>query len=373
MRTLLFILQKEFTQIRRNRMMLPIIFVVPLVQLLILVNAANMEMKHIKICIVDNDLSSSSRLLTGKFSNSKFFTVTGNTFNMEDATRQVENGRAEMILNIPSGFERTLVRENKSNIQMLFNAINGTVAGISNAYASQILAAGNREIISRWYGVTKMQDGAGAINVIPSFWYNPDMNYKIFMVPAILVLLVTIIGMMLAALNIVREKEMGNIEQINVTPIRKIHFIIGKLLPFWIIALVMLAFGLLLGKIIYDIPIVGNLGLLFAVAGIYLLAMQGFGLMVSNSAATQQQAMFAIFFFILIFIMMSGIFTPTDSMPQWAQIINYANPVAYFMRIIRMILLKGSGFSDILRDFIILSCYSIAVITVAVFRYRKVS
>jgi ABC-2 type transport system permease protein len=373
MRTILFILQKEFTQIRRNRMMLPVIFVVPLVQLLILVNAANMEMRNIKICIVDEDLSSSSRLLTGKFSNSKFFAVKGNTFSLIEAMHQVENGTTDVVLHIPAGFERTLVRENKSKVQLLFNAINGTVAGISSVYTGQIISGYNKEIITKWYGVSKAQTGTGVINIIPSFWYNPDMNYKVFMVPAILVLLVTIIGMMLAALNIVREKEMGNIEQINVTPVRKIHFVIGKLLPFWLIALVMLSFGLLLGKIIYNIPIVGSLWLLFAVAGIYLLVMLGFGLMVSNTAATQQQAMFVIFFFILIFIMMSGIFTPTDSMPHWAQMINYFNPIAYFMRIIRMILLKGSGLMDILRDFTVLMIYGITVITVAVFRYRKVS
>ena len=369
----MFILQKEFTQIRRNRMMLPIIFVVPLVQLLILVNAANMEMKNIKICLVDDDLSSTSRLLTGKFSNSKFFDVKSNTFSIEEAIQQIEKGRVDMVLHIPSGFEKNLVRENKGKIQLMYNAINGTVAGISNSYAGQIISGYNREIITKWYGVSSMQAGQGIINVIPSFWYNPDMNYKVFMVPAILVLLVTIIGMMLAALNIVREKEMGNIEQINVTPIRKIHFVIGKLLPFWIIALVMLSFGLFIGKLIYNIPIVGNLWLLFAIAGVYLVAMQGFGLMISNTAATQQQAMFLNFFFMIVFIMMSGIFTPTDSMPHWAQVINYFNPIAYFMKIIRMILLKGSGFLDIYKDFMILLVYAFVVITAAVIRYRKIT
>lgn len=373
MRTILFILQKEFIQIRRNRMMIPIIFVLPLVQLLILVNAANMEMKHIKMCIVDNDLSSSSRLLAGKFSNSRFFTVKGNTFNLNDAMKQIENDEADMILNVPSGFERTLLRENSAKVQLLFNAINGTVAGISNAYAGQIIAGYNQEIISKWFKVSDIPAGISMINIIPSFWYNPDMNYKIFMVPAILVLLVTIIGVALAAMNIIREKEMGNIEQINVTPIRKIHFIIGKLLPFWIIALVMLSFGLFIGKIIYDIPIEGNLGLLFGVAGVYLLLMQGFGLMISNTASTMQQALFGAFGFLIVFIMMSGIFTPTESMPHWAQIINYGNPIAYFMKLIRMILLRGSGFADIYKDFMILLGYGLIVITIAIVRYRKVT
>lgn len=373
MRTILFILQKEFTQIRRNRMMLPIIFVVPLVQLLILVNVATMEMKHIKICIVDNDLSSASRLVSGKFSNSTFFAVSKQTFSMEEGLQEVERGNADMVLHIPSGFEKTLVRENKADVQLLYNAINGTVAGISNAYSSQILAASNRELISRWYGVSTTQAGLPVVNVIPSFWYNPDMNYKVFMVPAILVLLVTIIGMALAAMNIIREKETGNIEQINVTPIRKIHFIIGKLLPFWIIALFMLGFGLSIGKLLFNIPMLGSLWLLFAVAGVYLLVVQGFGLLISNTANTIQQAIFGAFFFMIIFVMMSGIFTPTDSMPQWAQYINYMNPIAYFMKIIRMILLKGSGFMDIWKDFTILFVYGIIVLRIATQRYRKVA
>jgi ABC-2 type transport system permease protein len=193
------------------------------------------------------------------------------------------------------------------------------------------------------------------------------------MVPAILVILVTIMGMLLASLNIVREKEMGTIEQINVTPIKKIHFVIGKLVPFWIIALFMLSFGLTIGKLIFDVPMVGNLGLLFVVACIYLLIVQGWGLLISNSANTQQQAMFVSFFFMIVFIMMSGIFTPTESMPQWAHVMNYINPIAYFMKLIRMILLKGSTLTDIYKDLLIMLGYGIGMISLAVVRYRKVS
>jgi ABC-2 type transport system permease protein len=373
MKTILFILQKEFTQLRRNRMMLPIIFVVPIVQLLILVQVATMEMKHIKICIVDNDLSGTSRQLSGKFSNSKFFTVSNQTFDMNVALKEVEDNKADMILQIPAGFEKSLIRENNAKIQVLFNAINGTVAGISNSYVGQIVSGFNRDMMSGKMNTAGLTNVPGTVNVIPEFRFNPTLNYKIFMVPAILVLLVTIIGMALGAMNLIREKEMGNIEQINVTPIKKSHFIIGKLLPFWLIAMFMLGFGLLLGKIIFNTPMVGSIGLLFLVAGVYLFVIQGFGLMISNSASTFQQAIFGALFFIIIFIMMSGIFTPTDSMPLWAKRINYLNPIAYFMKLIRMILLKGSGFTDIYKDLLILFGYGILVITLAVNRYRKVS
>lgn len=373
MRTLLFIISKEFAQIRRNKAMLPIIFIVPIVQMLILVNAATLEMKNIKVCIVDNDLSETSRLLSGKFVNSPFFNVKGYSFVVEEAIKQVEKDKAQMAIVIPDGFEKRLIRENKSEIQLIFNAINGTVAGIGNMYVNQIVAGFNLELTGKLSGSSPNRNIIKTVNIIPAFWYNPDLNYKIYMVPAILVILVTAIGMLLAAMNIVREKEMGTIEQINVTPIKKIHFIAGKLLPFWIIALFMLSFGLIIGKLVFNVPIVGNLGLLFAVASLYLLVMQGFGLMISNASKTQQEAMFVSFFILIIFIMMSGIFTPVESMPQWAQILNYMNPLAYFMKLIRMIMLKGSGLVDIYRDVLILLFYGAVVISIAIFRYRKVN
>ncbi len=372
MRTILFILQKEFIQISRNKMMLPMIFVVPLIQLLLLVNVATMEMKHIKIFIVDNDLSTTSRQLTAKFSNSNFFVLKGYSNQIAEATASIENNKADMVLHIPKGFEKKLGKENKSELQLLYNAINGTVAGISNAYTTQIISGYNYEILPRGSGSSALQYSAGNIQIIPSFWYNPTLNYKIFMVPAILVLLVTIIGLGLSSLNIIKEKEMGNIEQINVTPIKKIHFIFGKLLPFWIIALLMMGVGLIIGIILFHTPILGSIGLLFAVASVYLLVILGFGLIISNISSTMQQAVFVVFFFMIIFIMMSGIFTPTDSMPNWAKIINYINPIAYFMKMIRMILLKGSGFKDIYQDFFMLLGYGIVVVTLAVNRYKKV-
>lgn len=371
MRTILFIIRKEFLQIKRNRMMLPVIFVVPIIQMLILVNAATLEMKNISVCVVDNDLSSTSRNLINKFNYSPFFKITKNTQSIEDAKQQMALGKAQMIIQIPPHFEKDLIRQNSNKVQVLMNAINGTVAGIGSMYAQQIISGYNSELISKWAGAGSLK--SQNIQTIPRFWYNPGMNYKIYMVPAILVILVTIIGMLLATLNIVREKELGTIEQINVTPIKKIHFIIGKLLPFWIIALVMLSFGLFIGKLAFNIPFNGNLGLLFFVACIYLVVVQGFGLLLSNSSANQQQALFLGFFFMIVFVLMSGVFTPADSMPMWGQWINKLNPIAYFMRLIRMILLKGSAFSDVYKDILTLFIYGIVLISLATWRYKKVS
>jgi len=211
------------------------------------------------------------------------------------------------------------------------------------------------------------------INTTYSNRFNPELDYKTYMVPGILVVLVTIIGMFLTGINIARKKEIGTIEQLNVTPIKKYQFIIGKLLPFWIIALLDLAFGLFLAKLIFNIPILGSVHLIFFVASIYLLAVLGIGLFVSTVTETQQQAMFISWFFMVVFILMGGIFTPVESMPSWAQAIAYFNPIAHFNRAIRMIMLKGSNLFDVQSIVYFLFVYAVIILSLAIWRYRKVS
>ncbi len=372
MRTILFLLQKEFLQIARNRTMLPIILVVPIVQLLILVHAATLEMKNIDLVVLDQDQSPVSRQLVSKFTASPFFRVDVPARSLEDARMELRKGNADMILNIPAGFESRLNREHEAGLQLLVDAINGTSAGLSQAYASSIIAGFNRDILVQKTGLSGAALPA-SVRVEPRYWYNPLLNYKIFMIPAIMVLLVTIIGMFLSALNLVREKEMGTIEQINVTPIRKYQFITGKLIPFWIIALFELGLGLVIGHFLFDMPVVGSIFLLFVFASLYLIVVMGLGLFISTMASTQQQVMFIMFFFILVFILMSGIFTPTETMPDWARFINHINPLAYFMRVIRMIILKGSTLSDIASEMISISIYAVLAMSLAVWRYRKVA
>jgi ABC-2 type transport system permease protein len=353
--------------------MIPIIFVMPLVQLIILVHAATMEMKNIDIAVVDMDLSESSRKLTNKFEASPFFNLTGTTFSLEEAQNAIISDKADMILVIPQNFEQNIVREKSGKLQLLVNSINGTVAGIGSAYAQSIIMDFNKNIAVDFLDTETMVaiSQQKSVNIFYQYWYNPELNYKTYMVPGILVLLVTIIGMFLSSMNLVREKEIGTIEQINVTPIRKYQFIIGKLFPFWVIALFDLAFGLALGKLLFDIPFVGSIGLVFLVASVYLLVVLGFGLLLSTISDTQQQAMFISWFFLMIFVLMSGLFTATESMPKWAQNLNYINPIAYFIKIIRMILLKGSVLQDIIKDLLILAGYGITVLSLAIVRYRK--
>jgi ABC-2 type transport system permease protein len=370
MKILLFLIQKEFIQIFRNRTILPILFIVPIVQLVILVYAATLEMKNIDMFIVDKDLSSTSRRLVQKFENSPFFVIKQHSFSVEEGRNQLRKGNIDVILHIPANFEKILIREDQSKIQLLIDAINGTAAGLTNAYISGIIAGLNREIITEWTNVSFGQK-LPELDITYSFWYNPKLNYKIFMLPAIMVLLVTVIGMILSALNLVREKELGTIEQINVTPIKKYQFIIGKLVPFWIIALIELSFGITVGKLFFDMPFLGNLFLLFLFASLYLFVVMGLSLFISTIAHTQQQVMFVAFFFLIVFILMSGIFTPVETMPEWAQKINLVNPLAYFMRVIRMIILKGSDFSDILKEIFIIGIFAVFSLSLAVWRYRK--
>lgn len=373
MKIILFLLQKEFIQIFRDRTMLPIIFLVPIIQLLILVNAATLEMKSIDMEVVDKDLSFTSRRLTGKFQGSPFFKIKKSTFSINEAEIDLLENRTKVILHIPAEFEQNLRRENKVEVQILIDAVNGMTASLTNAYAQYLIADFNNDLLSQEGTNVFMSAKPKMIDVSYSYWYNPQLNFKYYMLPGILVILVSMIGLFLTALNLVREKESGTIEQINVTPIKKYQFITGKLVPFWIIAMFELGFGLLIGKLLFGLPILGSISLLYLFAGIYLLVVLGLGLLISTLANSQQQVMFLTFFFLLTFILMSGIFTPAESMPEWAQKVNTLNPFAYFMRVIRMIILKGSFFRDILNELISITVFGIAVLGLAIWRYRKVA
>ena len=373
MRTLLFLLQKEFLQIFRNKTMLPMIFVMPIIQLVILVNAATFDMKNINFAVVDNDLSQTSRQMIGKFQASPFFKYQGISASLKESLKLMYEGKVDLIINVSEKFDHSIVRENKGNVQLIINAINGSSAGLISSYSQAIIAGYNQEVITEWYGVVQGDQMPKRININPSFWYNPMMNYVTYMLPGLLVVLITVIGMFLSSMNLVREKEIGTIEQLNVSPITRYQFLLSKLIPFYFIALFELGFGLLIGKLLYHIPIVGSLALVFLMGATYLLAVLGMGLFVSTMVDTQQQAMFIAWFFMLVFILMSGLFTSTASMPDWAQTLNYINPITYFIRMIRMVLLKGSRLSDVLQDLLSLLAIGMTMLTLASLRYRKVA
>ena len=370
MKTILYILQKEFRQIFRNRTMLPMIFGVPLMQMLILVFAATFDMKKIDMVVVDKDLSETSRELIAKFDAIPFFHLDKAVLSENHGEELLLNDKADVVLVIPANFERNLIRDDKSKLQLLANAIDGNSAQLIYAYSSQIISNYNKNLIAEWKGIPEFTPPT-EVKISESYWYNTELEYKWYMAPGILAILVTIIGMFMSGMNLVREKEIGTIEQLNVTPVKKYQFIVGKLVPFWIIALFDLAFGLLIAWLVFDLPIVGSLWLLFGLAGVYLVSVLGLGLFISTVTDTQQQVMFVSFFFMMIFILMGGIFTPVESMPHWAQTIDRANPIFYFIRIMRDVVLKGSGFFDLWEEFVSLVVLGTFFLSLAIWRYRK--
>ncbi len=371
MKTIGYIIQKEFKQIFRNKAMLPIIFVLPLLQLVILSNSATFEVKNIKFSYIDNDKTSFSRELIDRFEGSTYFNVQAPYSSNQQAQTAMLKGEVDVVLGIPRHFEKDLLKDKKTILLVQINAIDGATAGVENVYINQVLQRFNRNAQAQLLQPSDLKNRPQNILTIPSFWYNKTLNYKTYMVPGILVLLVTMITLFLSGMNIVREKEIGTLEQINVTPIKKYQFIIGKLFPFWVIGLGLLTIGLILAKLIFDIPMLGNLGVVYIYTSIYLLVILGMGFFISNFTDTQQQAMFISWFFVVIFILMSGLFTPIESMPKWAQIVTEFNPVKYFVQVMRMVMLKGSTLSDIAPQFLKTAIYAIIMNGLAIVSYKK--
>lgn len=372
-RTLSILIKKEFLQIFRNKSILAMIFVMPVIQLVILPLAANYEIKDIKIAVVDHDKSTQSRELIRKITASGYFKIMDYGENYNDAYQEVENDKIDLILEIPNNFEKDLVRENNEKILIAINAINGTKAGLSASYLGQILQNYNQQVQLEMNPELETVKKNSGLEIVPKFWFNEAYNYRLSLVPGILAFLVTLIGGYLTALNIVEEKEIGTIEQINVSPIKKTDFILGKLIPFWILSMVAFTIGLLVTIFVYKIDMQGSYLLLYAFISVYLIAILGMGLLASVYSDTQQQSMFMVFFFMMIFILMSGLFTPTESMTDWAKYIAYLNPVTYGVDGVRLIMLKDSGFMDLLPHFGFTIGLAIVVISWSVLRYQKTS
>ena len=371
MRILRFLLQKEFKQIFRNKAILAMVLVMPTIQLLILPLTADLEVKNISIVIIDNDHSTYSHKLAHSLQSSSYFKLSGTYYNYKEAFEQFEQNKADIILEIPNDFEKNLIRENAQKIRIAVNAINGIKAGLGANYIQKILFSFNEDILLDWF-TPERYNASPTITVATTNWFNTYYNFKMYMVPGFLVLLVTIVGAMLCSANIVQEKENGTIEQINVTPIKKYIFILGKLIPFLLLGIFVFSMGLfIVARLVYGIVPIGDLLALYTYLIVYLIGMLGFGLIISTYSNTQQQAMSLIFFFMMIFILMCGLFTPIDSMPLWAQVIARLNPVTYFIEVIRMIILKGSGFADISRNLLISGGFAIVFNGWAIWNYKK--
>jgi ABC-type multidrug transport system permease subunit len=386
-RRILFLARAEVLHIVRDRTTLAQVLVVPIVQLLVLVNAATFVIRDTPTYIVDHDRTSASRGLVNRLAASGHFRILERSASLSRANDALLEGAATLVVTIPRDFESSLARTGRAPVQLVVNAEKGSAAGIVLSYAGQILDRYSGELGRELHPAATIAGGwlhPAATIAHPSpgrghprietrtrGWYNASLDYRHYMVPGILVALVTLIGTLLSAQNIAREKELGTLEQLNVTPLTRGQFIAAKLLPLWVLGLFDLGLGLLAGKLVFDVPMRGSLLLLFVAAAIYLLVALAIGLLISTGVDTQQQAMFVTFFVLNVYLLLSGLFTPIDSMSPWMQAVSQLNPVRHFVTISRAILIKGAGLDEVAPPLLILCGFAVVTLTLAVQRYRK--
>ncbi len=358
--TLKYLIQKEFTQIRRNAFLPKLIIVFPIMIMCVMPWVMNMEVKNIKVAVVDNDRSTLSQQLVHSIEASNYFIFKGQQPTYRDALQEIEQSRADVVMVIPQDYSRELANGNQPQVLIAANAVNGTKGAMGSAYLTQIVTARvNPE-------VSAMQSHVSTL-----FLYNKNLNYKLFMIPALFAIVMMLMTGFLPALNIVGEKEAGTIEQINVTPVSKWAFILAKLIPYWIIALFVITVCLLLAWAVYGITCAGPLLLVYLLTMLLALFWSSFGLMISNYSDTMQQAIFVMWFFVVMMLLLSGLFTPTRSMPSWAYATTYVNPMSYFVEAIRTVFIRGGGLSSIWHQVLALLGIGSLMACWAVLSYKK--
>ena len=358
MAVLPYLLEKEFKQFMRNAILPRIALMVPLMVMLVAPLVTTMDVKEVRVAVVDHDRTMASRRLTDRVAASPYFTLVARPTAYGGALRLVEDDRADIVLTIPTGYGRDLGGSSaEPRVQITANAVNAAKAQIGASYLSQLTTA------------QAAPPGGGRLAV--QYRYNPTLDYRAYMIPALMTLLVLILCGVLPALNIVSEKEIGTIEQINVTPISRLTFTMGKLIPFWVIGLVAVGLGVVVGGLVYGVWPAGSLWLILLASLLFTSVASGFGLVVSNYSTTLRQALFVIYFFVMIFILMGGLFTPIASMPRWAQTVTYGLPTRYYGEAMRALYLKGSSFADLLPQFGALALMAVGLGAWAVVSYRK--
>ena len=344
-----YLLQKEFLQIRRNSFMPKIIFIFPIMVMCVMPWVMNQEVKSIRVDVVDIDRTMQSQQLVHQIEASNYFIFNGQKATYQEAMKDIETSKADIILEIRDG-----------QYLIAANAVNGTKGSIGSAYLSQIVTA---HVMPN---VSAIQSKANTLSL-----YNKGQNYKVFMIPALMGILMMMLCGFLPALNIVGEKEKGTIEQINVTPVSKWSFILAKLIPYWIIGLVVLTLCLVLSWLVYGITCQGPLLLVYLLAILLALFFSSFGLIVSNYSDTMQQAMFVMWFFVVCLMLLSGLFTPARSMPDWAYLTTYVNPMHYFVDAIRTVFVRGGTFQSIAHQVLALAAIASIMAIWAVKSYKK--
>lgn len=372
-----YLIKKEFLQLRRDRKMLPIVLIAPVMQLILLGYAANLDVRHVPTAIMDRDSSAASRELIERFFATDYFDRVGQIFNSDEVKEALVSGEAAAVIVVPPGFSRSLLRSEPAQLQLLVGGANSTIGTAVLNYANIIVQEYQRELMARGLGnVGSAAFGQGApeipIRVVPRVWYNPELESKNFMVPGILALLLMVITMLLSSLAIVKEKELGTLEQLNVTPVKPREMIIGKLIPFVIIGFVDVLLVIGVSRFLFQVPFEGSVILLLSMSLLFLATTLGLGLLISTVSNNQQQAMMTSVFFVMVpMFFLSGFAFPIESMPRSIQYLTYLLPLRYFFVIIRGVFLKGAGLTVLWDEALALLVFGVAILAIAAARFRK--
>ena len=373
MKIILHIIRKEFLQILRDRKMLPIIFIAPILQLIVLGYAANLDVRNIPTIVCDLDRSSVSRELIDKFTNSGYFVANRYVDDIRDIDKHIDNGTASLAIVIPIDFSTDIRAGRSAELQIIADGSDANMATIGLNYAETIVAIYSADIAVKRIERT-LGSGAGVAGINPELrvWYNPELKSRNFIVPGILGLLLMLTTMVLTSLAIVKEKEIGTMEQLVVTPIKPYQLIIGKLTPFVIIGIVDIILILLVATFWFNIPVRGSVTFLFVLCIVFLMTTLGLGLFVSTVSKTQQQAMMTSTFFVMQpMLFLSGFIFPIENMPRIIQLYTYSLPLRYFFVIVRGLFLKGIGFAELWDESLILFLFGIAILSLSIMRFQK--
>jgi ABC-2 type transport system permease protein len=366
---ILALLKKEFGQLFKDKKLLPIVFIAPVLQLTFMGYAASLDVKNISMVLCDLDKTRESREFVEKFTNSGYFTLEYSTEDYNSIQLFLDDHKAMMALVIPRKFGDAILRKESAKIQVILDGSEGSAAAITMGYVNQIVGKYSSEILAELVGNA---GSIGGVNAQVRTWFNPSLKGRNFMVPGVLVMILLITTMNLTSMAIVKEKEIGTLEQIMVTPITPTELILGKLIPFTIIGVVNVCVVLFVMAFGFGIPIKGSVPLLFGLTGLFLLTTLGLGLFVSTISRTQQQAMMTAQFFVLMPMMyISGFTFPIENMPQVLQYISLAIPMRYYLVIVRSVILKGVGISSLWFEAGMLLFMGITILIASVLRFRK--
>ena len=359
-RILRALLRKEIVMMRHNPIIPKMIVALPVMALLIIPLVATFDVKDVAVAVVDNDHSQLSRRMAADINASKELTVAAVTNTYDEAMDLVEKDKADVILSIPPHFSRDI-----SQLDVKANGVNATKGMLGMQYVVSSVASTLRAINTG--ECRNMQEPMGSV----LYRFNPTLNFKHYMIPALMVFLIIMICGFLPALNLVSEKETGTIEAMNVTPVSRTVFVLSKLIPFWVTGILVVTIGILIGFLVYEVAPAGNIACIYLASILLSLVMSGLGVTIANRSATMLQTIFVMFAFIIIFQLMGGLFTPIGSMPEWAQYITYAVPPRFFNEIMRSIYLKGTTIFELRSQFIWLAAYAVLAISCAALTYRK--